>query len=67
MTKMAAMPIYDKNFKKPISLLNQKVDELETWYLALAIRVLPNLCNDDLVLTMTYLKTRSALIALSSK
>ena len=24
---------------------NQKADDLETWYLALTIRVLPNLCK----------------------
>ena len=44
MTKMATMPIYDKIFKN-LYLLNQKADEFETWYLALAIRVLPNLCK----------------------
>ena len=32
MTKMAAMPIYGKNFK--IILQNQKADDLETWYAA---------------------------------
>ena len=44
MTKMAIMAIYDKNFKN-LHLPNQKADDLETWYLALAIRVLPNLCK----------------------
>ena len=44
MTKMVAMAIYDKNFKN-LYLPNQKADDLETWYLALAIRVLPNLCK----------------------
>ena len=36
MTKMAAMPIYGKNLKKKkkknILLLNQKTDDLESWY-----------------------------------
>ena len=31
MTKMAAMPIYGKNLKKPLLLLNQKIYDLETW------------------------------------
>ena len=30
MTKMAAMPIHDKNLKKS-SFRNQKADDLETW------------------------------------
>ena len=37
MTKKAAMSIYGKNL-----LWNQKFDDLETWYVALVIRVLPN-------------------------
>ena len=37
MTKMAAMPIYDKN----LLLWNQKADDLETWYAFLVIQVLP--------------------------
>ena len=41
MTKMAAMPIYGKNYKN-LLLHNQKVDDLETWYAAGA-RVLPSL------------------------
>ena len=41
MTKMAAMPIYDKNLKK--LLRNQKADDLETWYAALGTRILPSL------------------------
>ena len=59
MTKMAAMATYDKNFKN-LYLPNQKADDLETWYLALAIRVIIY-ANDDPVLTLTYLKTRSNL------
>ena len=42
MTKMAAMPIYDKTLKN-LLLLNQKSDDIETWYAALGARVLPNL------------------------
>ena len=34
MTKMATMPIYDKNLQN-IILLNQKTVDLETWYAAL--------------------------------
>ena len=33
MTKMAAMPIYDKNLKN-LLLRNQTADDLETWYAA---------------------------------
>ena len=39
MTKMAAMPIYDKN----LLLQNLKANDLETLYAALASRVLPSL------------------------
>ena len=42
MTKMAAMPIYDKNLKKSSSR-NQTADDLETWYAALGARVLSSL------------------------
>ena len=41
MTKMAAMPIYDKSFKN--LLWNQKADNLETRYAASGARVLPSL------------------------
>ena len=41
MTKMAAIPIYGKNLKNLFQ--NQKADDLETWYAALAARVLPSL------------------------
>ena len=47
MTKMATMAINDRNLKnmfllnfKNMFLLNQNVNDLETWYLASAIRVL---------------------------
>ena len=45
MTKMASLPIYDKNLKKKKNhlLWNQKVDDLESWYAALGTRVLPSL------------------------
>ena len=42
MTKMAAMPIYGKNHKKSSPPM-QLTDGLETWYVALGIRVLPRL------------------------
>ena len=42
MTKMATMPIYGKNLKK-LLLWNQKADDLETWYAALGVPVLPSL------------------------
>ena len=43
MTKMAAMPIYDKNLKKNLLLQNQKADDLETWYAASGASVIPSL------------------------
>ena len=43
MTKMTATPIYSKNLKKNILLQNQKADDLESRYVALDARVLPNL------------------------
>ena len=42
MTKMIAMPIYVKNLKKFL-LQNQYTDDLETWYVALCMQVLPRL------------------------
>ena len=42
MTSMNAMPIYDKNIKKP-SIQNQFTDDLKTWCVALSMRVLPRL------------------------
>ena len=41
MTNMAAMPIHCKNLKH--LLRNQKADDLETWYAASGVRVLPYL------------------------
>ena len=45
MTKRAVMPIYGKNLKKKKNhiLWNQKAEDLESWYVALGTRVLPNL------------------------
>ena len=42
MTKMATMPIYDKNLKKSSSP-EPNADDLETWYAALGAGVLPSL------------------------
>ena len=42
MTKMAAMPIYGKNLKN-LLLQNQLTGDLETWYVALSMQVLPKL------------------------
>ena len=42
MTKMAAMPIYGKILKN-LFLQNQLTDDLETWYVALSMQVLPRL------------------------
>ena len=42
MTKTAAMPIYVKNLKN-LLLLNQKADDLESWYVSSGARVLPSL------------------------
>ena len=41
MTKVAAMPIYGKNLKT--SSLDQKADDLETWYAAFCAQVLQSL------------------------
>ena len=42
MTNMAAMPIYGKTLKN-LLLQNQKTHDLETWYVALCMEVLPQL------------------------
>ena len=42
MTSMAAMPIYGKNLKN-LLLQNQSTNDLETWYVASCIGVLPKL------------------------
>ena len=43
MTKMATMPIYDKNLQNLLHLQNQKTDDLESWYAASGAPVLPSL------------------------
>ena len=43
MTNMATMPIYGKNRKKNLLLQKQWTDDLETWYVALSMKVLPRL------------------------
>ena len=42
MTNMAAMPIYGKTLKNRL-LQYQETDDLETWYVALSMQVLPKL------------------------
>ena len=42
MINMAAMPIYGKNLKN-LLLQNQLTNDLETWYVALSMQVLPRL------------------------
>ena len=42
MTNMAAMPICGKKIKN-LLLQNHCTDDLEIWYLALSMQVLPNL------------------------
>ena len=39
---------------KNLLFRNQNAYDLETWYVALSARVLPNLSNDDPGLTLTY-------------
>ena len=43
MTNMATMPIYGKKNLKNLLLLNQKANDLESWYAASGTWVLPNL------------------------
>ena len=42
MTNMVTMPIYGKNLKN-LLLQKQYADDLETWYVALSMQVLPRL------------------------
>ena len=46
---------------KDIVLCNRKADDIETWYKALSIRVLPS-SNDAPGLTLTYFTARSNLV-----
>ena len=43
MTKMAAMPMYDKSLKN-LLLRNQKADDLETWYGAFGVDLFLRRC-----------------------
>ena len=61
MTKMAAMPIYEKHFKN-LLIQNQKVDDLGTWCEALGCGAYQGCSNDDHRLTLTYLTSRSNLL-----
>ena len=63
MTKMTAMFLYGKNLKKSSSdLWNQKADDLDSWYAASGIRVLPSSLNDAPRLALTYFTARSNLV-----
>ena len=42
MTNMAAMPIYGKNLQN-LLIQNQLTNDLETWYVASCMGVLPNM------------------------
>ena len=61
MTKMAAMPIYDKSLKKSSSP-QPKLDDLESWYAAVSAGVLPSCSNVDPRLTLSYFTARSNLV-----
>ena len=60
MTKMAATPIHGKNLKR-LLLQNQKVNDLETWCVALGCGAYQVCSNGDPRLTLTYLKSWSNL------
>ena len=62
MKKMAAMPIYGKKPFKNLLLENQKADDLGTWYVALGMWAYQFCSNDDPMLTLTYLTSRSNLL-----
>ena len=61
MTNMVAMPIYGKNLKN-LLLQNQQTNDLETWYVASCMKVLPKFLNYDPGLTMTHFTPRSNLV-----
>ena len=61
MTKMAATPVYEKNFRS-LLLKNQKANDLGTWYVAMGCRAYQVCSNDDSKLTLTYLTSRSNLL-----
>ena len=58
MTNMAAMPINGKNLKN-LLLQNQKSYYLETWHVALGLKLFKVYINDDPGLTLTYIKVMS--------
>ena len=60
MTNMSVMPIYGKNLKN--LLQNQSTDDLETWYVALSMQVLPRFLIYDPGLTLTYFTPKSNLV-----
>ena len=57
MTKMAAMPIYGKNLKN--HLQNRKSYDLETYHVALGLKLYKVCINGDPGLTLTYFTVRS--------
>ena len=61
MTNTAAMPIYGKNLKN-LLLRNQLTSDLETWYVALSMQLLPRLFKYDPGLNLAYFTPRSNLI-----
>ena len=61
MTKMAAMPIYDKTFKNLI-LQNNKSYDLRVWHVASGTLTYKVYVNDDPGLTLNYFTTGSILV-----
>ena len=61
MTKMAAMPIYGKNFKKNL-LQNQMSYDIETCPVASGKKLFKVYINDDPGLTLTYFTARPNLV-----
>ena len=57
MTKLVAMPIYDKNFSRTVSSAILKVGMQR-----LSLKLYNVYINDDLVLTKTYFTARSYLV-----
>ena len=60
MTKMAAMPIYGKNFKN--LLRNKKTDDLEIWMQHRVLEYYQVCSNNDPGLTLTYFTAKSNLV-----
>ena len=62
-TKMAAMPIYGKNLKKSSFSRTNMTNDLETWYVASCMGVLPKIVKIiDPGLTLTHFTPRSNLV-----